>query len=528
MKLKPLLPYQSSSKVSALDLDKMREWFTSPLSFIKDVWNLEPQPHGDLPYSLEDIQEDMFQEFIPGKHLTWQQYVIVLAVERAVNKEGQNFISVASGHGIGKSSILAMLILWYLATHPDAQVPCTAPTSTQIHDILWKEVSIWMKKMPTWLQAKYEWTNEYIRVTESPDTWFARARTAKKESPEALAGVHGKYVMFVVDEASGVPEEVFETAQGAFTGPNILFVMISNHTRLDGYFHESHTTKRGNFQTLVFDSRESPIVDLTYVRGVIDNYGADSNQFRVRVCGLAPVASSVDERGYTQLFTEEEITQAQREVQPFGERRLGVDVAEAGDNFSALVVRCANTAEVALKFQSNDTMVVAGKTMELSTELEVVDRNVFVDDLGVGKGVYDRLIEQKQMVNGVRASERADDPSQFANRRAQNAWRARKWVKSGGCLEPNRDWNQLLDIKYKVDSSGRIQMMTKDDMRARGIKSPDVADAFFMTFDRSDNRVITKSSDDAKTERELVKQFDAYSNKGKMRTGSAYLRSKYQ
>ena len=536
MKLKPLLPYQSSSKpVSPVDVEKMQLWSRSPLAFIEDVWGLVPQEV--LPEfagliadcELGQVSEEWFAEFQKGKNLTWQQYLIVLSVERAVQGKGNRFISVASGHGIGKTAALSMLILWYLATHLDAQVPCTAPTSTQMHDILWKEVAVWMKKMPGWLQKKFDWTNTYLRVTESPDTWFARARTAAKENPEALAGVHGEYVMFVVDEASGVPEEIFETAQGAFTGPNVLFIMISNHTRLEGRFHDSQTAKSSGYQTLTFDSRESPIVDLSYVKGIIDDYGADSNQFRVRVRGLAPVSASVDERGYTQLFSDDDIQSAQVHVEPFGEKRLGVDVAEAGDNFSAFVFRQANLARVHSKFQSSDTMVVTGKVCEYVRDLEVVDRNVFVDNLGVGKGVYDRLVEQSYQVNGVRASETADDSYQFANRRAQNAWRARQWIKSGGCLEPNVDWRQLLQIKYKVDSSGRIQLMTKDEMRKAGIQSPDVADSFFMTFDRPDSKVVSKSSEDRRAERELLKQFDANQrDQGKMRTGSAYLRRKYR
>ena len=108
-----------------------------------------------------------------------------------------------------------------------------------MYDVLWKELVKWLKLMPEQIQGLYEWSNTYIRVKERPETWFARAKTARKEAPEALAGVHGDYVMFVIDEASGVPEEIFNTAEGALTSSDILVIMISNPTRLIGYFYEA-------------------------------------------------------------------------------------------------------------------------------------------------------------------------------------------------------------------------------------------------------------------------------------------------
>ena len=161
-------------------------------------------------------------------------------VERALRKESPNRISVASGHGVGKTAVLAWLIIWFLWCFKEAQAPCTAPTSEQMHDILWKELSVWIRKMPEDAQSKFEWTTGYLRIVEHPEAWFARARTARKENPEALAGVHADHVLMVADEASGVLEEIYKTAEGSMTGPNVLVILISNPTRTEGFFYETH------------------------------------------------------------------------------------------------------------------------------------------------------------------------------------------------------------------------------------------------------------------------------------------------
>jgi phage terminase large subunit len=499
------------------DLSLITLWIDSPIRFISDMWGLEPQPLKEefkeqaAVAPLQDYKEEWFEDFQKGKHITWQQWVILLAVERAIKGQCVPFITAESGHGVGKSTVLAWLILWFLFTRYNAQIPCTAPTSSQMHDILWKEVAIWLNKLPDIIKKKFVMTGEYIRIEESPDTWFARARTAKRETPEALAGVHGEHVMFVIDEASGVPEEVFNVAEGALTGENVLVIMISNHTRLRGYFHDSHTRFKHHWQCLSFDSRESPIVDLDFVKRIIDRHGASSNEFRIRVMGKAPKEDMLDEKGYMPLFTELEILQAQRHTTPFGEKRLGCDVAEAGSNFTSFVLRQTNIATILRKYHQQDTMVIAGDIVNEYGTQQLIDENIFIDNLGVGKGVFDRLKEQQYRVSGVRVSESADDADQFANRRAQNAWRARTWIKSGGLLEPHKDWGQLLDIKYKVsDSSGKIVLMSKQEMMSNSIESPDVADAFFLTFDRPDNKVISKTVEQRREEKELLKQFESH------------------
>lgn len=189
---------------------------------------------------------------------------------------------------------MARLVIRFLYCHKDAQIPATAPTSDQIYDVLRKELNKRLRKLPDSVQSKFERTTTYVRVTDSPATRFARAKTARKETPEALAGIHGDYVMMVVDEASGVPDEVYNVAEGALTDKNIFVILISNPTRLAGYFYNTHNKDKKNRQTFKFSSIDSPVVDNDYVNRIAELHGEDSDEYRIRVLGEFPREDIVD------------------------------------------------------------------------------------------------------------------------------------------------------------------------------------------------------------------------------------------
>lgn len=174
------------------------------------------------------------------------------------------------------------------------KIPCTAPTQNQMYDVLWAELALWLNKMPTIIKKKYEWSKDHIRMTESPENWFARARTATKESPEALSGIHSDFILQVIDEASAVPDEIFDNAEATLTNPDYVTIMISNPTRMIGRFFDSHKKYKGHFQTMQFSSEESPIVDRAKIQKIIEKYGTDSPQYLVEVLGEFPTTEAVD------------------------------------------------------------------------------------------------------------------------------------------------------------------------------------------------------------------------------------------
>lgn len=225
-----------------------------------------------------------------------------------------------------------------------------------------------------------------------------------------------------------------------------------------------------------------------------------------------PQEDITDAEGWTVLFPATLVERAQRpDVEMYGEKRLGVDVAEGGGDANAEVLRSANRAKVLKVFQAADTMNTVGIALVDMKENEVFDHNLFWDSLGVGKGGYDRLVEQKYRPFAVKFSERAEDDTQFANQRAECYWKGYKWLSEGGTLEPDSRWEELTWVRYKVDSRGRIQIEPKDNLRKRGYPSPNIADAFVSTFARKN--IINISREQRLEEKKILSEFDAYRQK---------------
>ena len=199
-----------------------------------------------------------------------------------------------------------------------------------------------------------------------------------------------------------------------------------------------------------------------------------------------PEEGSIDTKGWLSLLTDTELERAfVTDDVPFGETRLGCDVAGGGRNYSVMVLQAYNVAKKIYKENEPDTMIFTGKIVNSAKEFKVKDRDIYIDRVGVGKGSYDRLNEMKSGIVGVSGGSSPANIKRFANLRAEMYWRTRTWILGGGKLEKDDDWYQLSQIKYKVaDSSGKLKIMSKQEMLLEGIDSPDVADALSMTFAR--------------------------------------------
>lgn len=417
--------------------------------------------------------------------LTWQQVEIAHHVRRAING-GKKRISVKSGHGIGKSTILAMLILWFLFCYVDAKVPVTAPTQTQMYDVLWSEIKKWIDRMPPEIKDKYDHTQDYVRITEHPENWFARARTASKERPEALAGLHADFMFLVVDEASGVPDEIFDAAKSALTGGDVIFVMISNPTRLSGYFYDSHGKLSDSFYTLEFSSIESPIVDEVFVHDIIQDYGIDSDQYRYRVLGKFPKEDGMDKSGYLPLLNERDLRHAP-DMRFNGELVMGIDPAGKGKDMTQWVIRDRHHAKIVAREPMSTTSSITSRTLTLMKEFGIVPDRIVVDNFGVGANVAQELAMCGFRVHAINVGDDVDKNNpkecEYLNLRALYYFRLQKWILGGATLDGSKEWNdELPDIKYRVNIKNRTQIMPKDEMRREGIKSPNAADALMLTF----------------------------------------------
>lgn len=497
----------------------------SCLYFARQMFGLVPQrlkPQYETRFSLglllkgkawddfcKKVGPEWFEEYREGIDLTWQQSLVFYGIDKALKGEVPMRISIVSGHGIGKSMMSSVIILWFLFVHPDCQIACTSPGKEQMYDVLWKELKKWIDRMPAHVAAMYEWESSHIRMKETPQTWFARAKTSSKENTEALAGVHADWVAIIVDEASGVEEPIFETMEGALTSGNILVFIISNGTRNEGYFYDTHHKDAERWQNYAFDSEESPRVDWKYVNGIIAKYGRDSVQFTVRVKGGFPDEGVMDDKGYVQLFNESDLHFVPHNPawRPVGRTIGALDASGEGQDSSEWAVRDRMRAAIAASEKKSTSASMAIRSLTVCDKYEIDPIDFVIDNFGSGAdvGMEIALATAKQQrpwrVTPVNVGEPCDDiydQEVYLNKRAEMFYKFMKWCRAGGeiMLEPVTDVNapsvnklkdELLSIRFKRTINGRIQIMDKVMMKKLGFPSPNKADAIAMTFLRKDS-----------------------------------------
>ncbi len=469
-------------------------------------------------------------EFLKQKHFSWQQNLVLMGVEKAAKGEASRLLTTVSGHGTGKSATTSWIILWFLYCYFGAQVPVTAPTSHQMHDVLWKELSIWIKRMPEDKAELYEWSSEYVRMAYDPEAWFARARTSTKENTEAIAGVHSDHVAIAVDEASGVPQQVYETAEGALTSGNVFVFLISNGTQSMGYFFDSHHSQKKQWQCFAFNSEESPLVDRQYIILKVLRHGKNSEEYKIRVSGGFPGEDAMDDSGYVQLFTPQRIiVRPESDIIPFtGRKILGVDPSGEGDDIAAFAIRDQFKTGVVERMSITNPKRIAEAILTLMDVYNIKSEDVVVGAFGVGTDVgkevaiathgkcniytplegtqpekeeeynvefFTRLPNELQnpYMDDVRTLQlREEDVHEeavdlFQNLRALMYFRLNTLLNGGlEILDKNVDNStikyQLSMIKYKRTLQGnKIQLMSKKEMKKLGIQSPNEADAIALT-----------------------------------------------
>ena len=397
---------------------------------------------------------------------------------------GNRRISVRSGHGVGKSTTASWAMLWYLLTRYHCKVVVTAPTSAQLYDALFAEVKRWVKELPPPLQSLLEVKAERIELKAAPTENFISARTSRAEQPEALQGIHANHVMLIADEASGVPEQVFEAAAGSMSGHNAVTILLGNPVRSSGFFYETHTRLAGEWWTRRVSCVDSPRVSEAYVKEMGLRYGEESNAYRIRVLGEFP--KSDDDTVIPMGLLEDAI---QRDVAGSTVAPLlwGLDVARFGSDSSALCKRKGNVVTEPIRVWRNlDLMQLTGAVVAEWEALESKDRpeEILVDSIGLGAGVVDRLRELGLPARGINVSESPALGQTYRNLRAELWHKAKAWLEKRDCRLPRdeRLINELATVRYSFTSNGKIQIESKEDIRRRGLPSPDLADAFVLTF----------------------------------------------
>lgn len=498
------------SKINKNDLELLGQMYWSPLLFIKVMWGLDPQPLKCEKDHRHNVT--CYEEFIKGRHVTWQQTQILEAIEKSLREGSPSFprrISVRSGHGIGKDGCLAWLIHWFLFTRRNSQIGCTAPTSSQLYDVLWKEIAVWQRRLPEEVGSLFEWNTTHFKVKEAPEIWWARARTAAKEMPEAFAGMHGDSVMLIGDEASGIPDEIFRVGEGSLTNKDTLVILMGNPVRTDGFFYRTwaDSEEAKNWQHFHFSSEESPIVEKDFVRRIESKYGRASDEFRFMVAGEPPLIRGVLKGGWMPLLAESDLKFC-RDEGGWRLAQLGIDPSGEGSNYSSYVLRDRFKAKVVAKESISNPLDGANLGVTLANHYGVPLNQVTIDNFGEGANwAQEFALATGQRVQAINVGAKPDDQDRFLNKRSENYWRLREWLLAGGQLVGRlEDWKQLLTIYYRRNLYGKIQIMTKDDMSKNGWESPDDADALSLTFTSKD-RPIAKGampSNDEPSESELI------------------------
>lgn len=398
-------------------------------------------------------------------------------------------ISIRSGHGVGKTTFLAWVILWFLVCWFPCKIPCTANSESQLRDILWAELRKWHRKMLPAFRDLLDVKTDRIESKSNPAECFAVARTARKENPEALQGFHQENLLFIGDEASGIHDMIFEVASGAMSTPGAKTVLTGNPTRGQGYFYNTHTKLRDRWRCHRVSSLEAKHASKDYAKEIADIYGISSNAYRVRVLGDFP--TSDDDQVIPFELVESAVRRGQPDTGVFREV-WGVDVARFGDDRSALAKRKGNILVEPIRFwQNKNTMQTAGIVAEAYENASEKPAEILVDVIGIGAGVVDRLRELNIPVRGVNVGESAAVSDRYMRRRDELWFKAREWFAAEDCSIPD-DANLIQELtspSYEITSSGKILVESKSDMKKRGQRSPDIADAFILTFAAGIHRV---------------------------------------
>jgi len=409
-------------------------------------------------------------------------------------------LSIRSGHGVGKTAFLSILILFVLYTSgPDTKVPVVANSLDQLRDGLWPEIAKWISHLPEEIRGWVKWEKQKVFMACAPEECFAVSRTASKHRPEALQGIHAANVLVVFEEASGIPEETVEVGAGTLSTPGAAIVAVGNPTRSSGFFHKTHNhpALRAIWETMTVNSEDVPRAR-GHIDDIIATYGEDSNAYRVRVLGEFPTRDDD-----TVISLADVVAAKGRDVKRSWVFPIwGADVGRHGDDASTLVKRQGNTLIAAPRIWRNmDGTQIAGRIIAdyEATPNDDKPKRINIDIIGVGTSVYDALRRSgspcRHITVGVNVAEAASTSDLDRRLRDEIWFKGRAWFAAKDCCIPTEIMKseedrsaveqligELTSVTYDFDENGKRVVERKRDMKKRLGHSPDLADGFLLTF----------------------------------------------
>lgn len=400
-----------------------------------------------------------------------------------------NRLALKACKGPGKTAILAWLILDFLSTRPNPKIGATSITGDNLSTNLWPEIALWMNKSE-FCRSTFRWTKTRVEHRTHGSTWFAVARTWPKsgnaeEQSNALAGIHGDFCMFVLDESGGIPMAVMVTAEAVLaSGIETKVVQSGNPTHTTGPLYVACTSQRHLWYVITItgdpaDPNRSPRIKADWAQQQIDTYGRDNPWVMVNVLGQFPPSS------INSLLGVEEVEAAMKRVPrldsyQWAQKRLGVDVARFGDDRTVIFPRQGLMSWKPAIMRNARTTDIAARV--LLAERRFGSEVTFVDDTGHwGHGVIDNLIAAGRPVIGLNYAGKAIDP-RYKNRRVEFWLKGAEAIRAGAALPYIAEMIPELTEPTYTFVGGVFVLEDKDQIKLRIGKSPDLADAYMQTY----------------------------------------------
>ena len=481
-----------------------------PTIFYRDIWWLEEQKvlpeykefYDEVLEKAKTNSEElfklklyMFEKFQKWKHITWQQAIIIKTLEENLKdlweKNLTIKISIKTWHWIGKSNELSRIIIWFLFCFYKSKIGLTAPDSQTLYDALFSEVWNTVNSILSEdIKKEFIKTTDYLRIRWMEDQWFARCKTWKKENPEALAWLHADSIMLIWEEASWLPEEILNAWNSNLTWRLNVFLLIWNPLRNNWYFYD--TFKFWNWINLSFSWEESPITG-DYPAEIKEKYWEESDEYRRRILWKFPREDILDDKWFIQLVLEKYINKTE-DLDIFWQRKiLWVDCAWEWKDLTTWVLRDNLKAIIVWSEKISDENSIANKTLTIAKHFWVKAEDIVIDNFWKWANVWVILaslwykptpiyIWDTKIKKWVEKRDIEEEGQKFLNLRALLFWRLKKWLEWWWQLWENSHWEEIKILKYKRTLKDQIQIISKEEMRKNGFKSPDFADALSLTF----------------------------------------------
>ena len=414
----------------------------------------------------------------------WQADVLGDIGDHLMNPETRHspfLLSVASGKGIGKSALVGMIISWGMSTCEDCKIVLTANTDTQLKTKTWPEVCKWMSLALN----EHWWKVEAESITyDGPKkrVWRCDRIAWSERNTEAFAGLHnkGKRLILIFDEASAIPEDIWKVAEGALTDEDteITWIAFGNPTRPDGRFFECFGKRKHRWNGRQIDSRNVEGTNKEELAQQVKDEGEDSDFVRIWVKGMFP------RKGSTQLIPSD-LVEAARKHKAVSYSHLPkilcCDVARFGDDQTIIGTRQGRKTEIKEKHRGLDVIQVSERVIALMKK-EKPGATV-IDGDGLGAGVVDYIRARGFKVFEFHGGARAMDPEKYFNRRSECWGLILDYLRDGADIPDDQELaSDLTGPNYLYSMKGQIQLEKKEDMKRRGLNSPDCGDFLAMTF----------------------------------------------